>query len=99
MTVSSAALLLGLFGTPAFLMVLGHRLRGRSKAHRRRFWGGVYGYFIGIIVAISAMLLPPIWWGSEPSIRQLLVHWSMLLGGLVGVLTGPYWARRPPRLR
>lgn len=99
MTISSVALLLGLFGTPAFLMVLGHRLRGRTQAHRRRFWGGVYGYFLGMVFSISAMLLPPVAWAQEPSIRLFLVHWAMLLGGMIGILTGPYWARKPRRRR
>ena len=99
MTISSAAFLLGIFFTPALVMVLGHRLRGRSQEHRRRFWGGVYGYFLGIILSISAMLLPPVAWGQGLSIRTFLVHWAMLIGGMAGILTGPYWARKPGRRR
>jgi hypothetical protein len=99
MTSFSVALILGLFGTPAILMALGHRLRGRSLDHRRRFWGGVYGYFLGIVISISAMLLPPVAWVQEPSLRPFLVHWAMFLGGVIGILTGPYWARKPGRRR
>jgi len=95
MTISLFALLLGLFGTPAALMILGHRLRGRTLNHKRRFWGGVYGYFLGILLSVSAMLFPPVAWAQEPSIRLFLAHWAMLLGGLIGILTGPYWARKP----
>ena len=99
MTMSSLALLLGLFVTPASLMVLGHRLRGRSKEHRRRFWGGVYGYFVGVVLSVSAMLIPPVSWVQEPSIRPFLIHWAMLLGGMAGIATGPFWARKPGRRR
>ena len=95
MTAPSIALFLGLFGVPSLLMVLGHRLRGRSEAHKRRFWGGVFGYFVGMIVAISAMLVPPVWWAEGAFLRPFLIHWSILLGGLLGVTTGPRWARTP----
>jgi hypothetical protein len=99
MTVSLFALLLGLFGVPAMLMILGHRLRGRSESHKRRFWGGVVGYTVGILVAVFAMMLPPVWWTEGTSLRPLLVHWAMLGGGVLGVLTGPRWARAPARRR
>lgn len=99
MIVQSLALLLGLFGVPVLLMVMGHRLRGRSRAHKRRFWGGAFGYVVGILIAVSAMLLPPVYWGSEEFLRSLLVHWSMLGGGLMGVLSGPLWARVPRATR
>ena len=95
MTVYLLALLLGLFGVPALLMILGHRLRGRSENHKRRFWGGVLGCIMGIVVAVCAMLLPPVWWADGTFLRPFLVHWSMLVGGGLGVLTGPLWARRP----
>lgn len=95
MTVYLLALLLGLFGVPALLMILGHRLRGRSEPHKRRFWGGVLGYIIGIVVAVCAMLLPPVSWADGTFLRPFLVHWAMLAGGVLGVLTGPLWARKP----
>ncbi|TFH64668.1 MAG: hypothetical protein E4G90_07615 [Gemmatimonadales bacterium] len=95
MTAASFALLLGLFGVPGLLMALGHRLRRRSEGHKLRFWGGVTGYILGMSVAISAMLLPPVWWADGTFLRPFLVHWAMVLGGILGLLTGPYWARTP----
>lgn len=95
MTVHHVGLLLGLFGTPAILMVFGHRLRGRTEIHKGRFWGGVYGYILGMVVAITAMLLPPVWWGAEAPIRAILLHWAMVAGGTLGILSGPFWARSP----
>jgi hypothetical protein len=99
MTISLLALLLGLFGVPALLMILGHRLRRRTESHKRRFWGGVLGYVLGIVVAVSAMVLPPVWWADGSLLRPFLVHWSMVTGGVLGVLTGPAWARPPSRRR
>jgi len=81
MTPPSIALLLGLFGVPSMLMVLGHRLRGRSESHKRRFWGGVLGYILGTLFAVTAMFIPPVWWPEESVLRPFLVHWPMLLGG------------------
>jgi len=99
MTGHLLSLLLGLFGVPSMLMILGHRLRGRTQSHKRRFWGGVICYVMGMAVAISAMLMPPVWWADGALMRPFLVHWAMLLGGVVGVLTGPLWARPPGRRR
>ena len=87
-------LLLGLFGVPVILMILGHRLRGRSENHKRRFWGGVTGYIIGIVVAVTAMLLPPVVWADTAFLRPFLVHWAMLAGGVMGILGGPFWRGR-----
>jgi hypothetical protein len=99
MTISLLALLLGLFGVPTLLMILGHRLRGRSERHKRRFWGGVTGYIVGILTAVCAMMLPPVWWADGTFLRPFLVHWPMLVGGVLGVLTGPAWARAPAKRR
>jgi len=98
MNLAPLVLLIGLFGIPGLLMVLGHRLRGRTTAHKRRFWGGVYGYILGMLLAVASMLIPPVAWTDEPGLRSALVHWAMLVGGLLGVLTGPMWAG-PPRPR
>ena len=95
---SSVALLLGLFAVPAFLMILGHRLRGRTKAHKQRFWGGVYGYVLGMGLAVTAMVVPAVAWDPVLGLRAGLVHWAMVVGGVIGVLTGPFWAG-PPRPR
>ena len=97
MSLDSVVLLLGFFGVPVLLMFLGHRLRGRSPTHKRRFWGGVVGYVVGMGAAITAMLLPPVWWVDGGALRPFLVYWAMFLGGLLGVITGPFWARSPGR--
>jgi hypothetical protein len=97
--VHSFALALGFFGVPFLLMSFGHRLRGRTTTHKRRFWGGVAGYILGMGLAISSMLFPPTLWADEALLRPLLIHWAMLVGGVAGVLTGPWWARVPRKRR
>jgi hypothetical protein len=88
MTLQGLALLLGLFGAPSALAALGHRFRERDPLEKRRFWGGVLGYVAGLIVALSAMMVPPVWWAGAGVLRELVVHWSMLAGFLAGVLAG-----------
>jgi hypothetical protein len=89
MTVHGLALLLGLFGVPAALATLGHRFRERDPSERRRFWGGVIGYGVGLAVTLTAMMAPPVWWAGGGVVREVAVHWSMLAGFLAGVLAGP----------
>jgi hypothetical protein len=88
MTLQGLALLLGLFGAPAALAALGHRFRERDPAEKRRFWGGVIGYVAGLTVALWAMMAPPVWWAGDGALRELVVHWAMLGGFLMGVLAG-----------
>lgn len=80
------ALLFGLFGAPLLLVHFGHRLRDRSARERKRFWGGVIGHAIGMLVSVAAMLMPPIWWAGGSFARDFAVHWSMLIGFILGVL-------------
>jgi hypothetical protein len=88
MTVNGLALLLGLFGAPAALATLGHRFRERAPRQKRRFWGGLVGYAAGLALALSAMMVPPVWWEGSGPMREAAVHWSILLGFLVGLLGG-----------
>ena len=87
--ISRLALLLGLFAAPAVLLYYGYRFRERSEPARRRFWGGVTGHVLGMLVATAAMLAPPIGWVAGGTARHLAVHWSMLAGFLIGLLIGP----------
>lgn len=93
MTAHGAALLLGLFGAPTFLLFLGHGFRARSRRARRLFWGGVAGHSLGIVAATVAMVAPPVWWAGGGDGRVLVVHWAMLTGFLVGSAAG-WWGVR-----
>lgn len=77
-----AALLAGLFGVPAVLLWLGHRLQRRASVVQHIFWGALAGHSVGLVVALVAMHLPPVAW--EESGRVLAVHGAMVLGGALG---------------
>jgi len=82
------AFLAGLLGVPALLLYLGQRLRGRGIRGKAGFWGGVAGYVLGTAATLSAMLLPPVSWVGGSFLRTLVVHWSILLGGILGIVAG-----------
>ncbi|HEX6307061.1 MAG TPA: hypothetical protein VFZ69_02670 [Longimicrobiales bacterium] len=80
------AFLLGLLIVPALLLWLGHRLRDRSPAQRRAFWGGVVGHTIALIVALALLHYPPVLWTND--IREGVAFWVMLAGGVAGATLG-----------
>lgn len=88
MTPGEMALLFGLFGSPCAILALGHRLRGRRGWVKRCFWGGVVGNLLSILVCVTAMMAPPVWWGGDNSLRSIAVHWTLLLGSSMGILAG-----------
>ncbi|MEX1183713.1 MAG: hypothetical protein WEF86_10805 [Gemmatimonadota bacterium] len=86
MTLAKVALLLGMFGVPAYLLWMGHRLRDRSEAERGAFWGGVIGHTIALLLSLLALHFPPVLWTGGT--RITLAFWLMLLGGTAGALVG-----------
>lgn len=88
MTLEHVALLMGLFVVPALLLALGHRYRRRPPLWRRIFWGGVIGHSIAILVMLAATMYPPVIWEGGLRARDVAVHWSMVLGGVVGGVIG-----------
>jgi hypothetical protein len=84
MTLENWALLMGLFVVPALLVALGHRLRRRPPFWRRVFWGGVIGHSIAILVMLTVTMAPPVAWEGGPRLRDAAVHWSTVLGAVVG---------------
>jgi hypothetical protein len=97
MTAARLAFLVGLFVAPAILLHLGHRFRERDDRHRRRFWGGVIGHLVGSLVSFGALLAPPVAWAGESVVRDLSVHWAMLVGFMIGVLLAPTIGRQTAR--
>lgn len=83
----TAALLAGMFGVPALLLWLGHRLRGRPARLRGAFWGAVAGHSLGMLVTLVAAHLPVVHWEGD-GWRTLAVHASMLGGTAVGAALG-----------
>jgi len=96
MSLENLALLMGLFVVPAVLLAIGHRLRRRPPLWRRVFWGGVIGHSIAILVMLAVTMTPPIAWEGGPRLRDAAVHWSLVLGGVVG---GTLGAALPARRR
>lgn len=88
--IKGIALLAGLFVFPALLLITGHHLRRRDARTRHRFWGGVLGYLVGLLIATAAMLAPPVWWEGGSAVRNLLVYWSMTAGFLGGTAVGSF---------
>lgn len=97
MSAEHVALLVGLFAIPALLLALGHRLRRRPPFWRGVFWGAVAGHSIALVVTLAVALSPPIAWADGPRPRDNAVHWSMLLGAVVGGAAGGLRSLARPR--
>ena len=94
------ALLLGLFAVPLIALKLGNRFRDQTPSKRRFFWGAVIGHMCGICVTVVASMFPPIWWEGGTVLRDYLVHWSMLVGSVLGVLAAQFGGSgKPPESR
>jgi hypothetical protein len=85
------ALLAGLFGVPAVLLWIGHRLGDRSPVERGIFWGGVTGHTIGLLAALTALHYPPVIWSGD--LRITIAFWFMLLCSVLGAVVGAFRTR------
>ena len=94
MTLSLAAFLVGLFGVPATLLWLGHRLRKRSPLVLGLFWGAVVGYGAAVLAVLVAGFCPMEAWTSQEVLRGLVGYWSLLVLPVVGGLLGAVRAWR-----
>lgn len=94
MTLEHWALLVGLFVVPASLLAIGHRLRRRPLIWRRVFWGGVIGHSLALLALMIVTMYPPVVWEGGLRARDVAVHWSMVLGGVVGGVIGAALAGR-----
>jgi len=82
------ALLFGLFVAPAVLLWLGQRLRDAGATRRGAFWGGVAGHTLALVATALAAMAPPIVWTGGAALRELVVHWSLVIGAGVGAAVG-----------
>jgi hypothetical protein len=96
MIIHQAALLLGLFGAPAVLLVLGHGFRRRSARARRAFWGGVIGFGAGTALTVGFGTFPPVGWGEDPSLRLWAVYWAPGALTFIGAITASLLRLDPP---
>lgn len=87
-TLHQAVLVLGLFGVPLVLLMVGHRIKRSTQRRQFAFWGGVYGHLVALVLAMYASLSPPIGWLSSDVTRGALGVWSLVLLPLVGAVLG-----------
>lgn len=90
MSAEHVALLAGLFAIPALLLALGHRLRRRPPFWRQVFWGAVAGHSLALLLTLTVALARPVAWEGGPRARDNAVHWSLLLGAMVGGAAGGF---------
>lgn len=88
MSAGVAVMLIGLFGVPAALLWLGHRLRRRTARQRAIFWWTLGGYIVAILVATIAAFWPPRHWSEADLLRGLAGFASLLLLPLLGAVIG-----------
>ena len=88
------ALVAGILGAPIALAALGHHLRRRPPKVKRLFWGGVIGHTMGLFLTVGAMLFPSVSWVAGGPMRVHVVHWSLLVGLVLGLAVA---AVSPPR--
>lgn len=88
MTAGVAILMLGLFGVPAALLWLGHRLRRRTERQRTVFWWALAGHILAIPVATVAAFWPPAHWGEADLGRGFAGFAALLVFPLIGAAAG-----------
>lgn len=86
MSLNLIAFLTGLFVVPIWLLLLGHKLRRRSRRAQRVFWGGVVGYCVAGTLAVIGGMIPPEAWVPGETIRGLIGYWAMLVGPVFGAV-------------
>ena len=88
MTLTNLMLLLGIFGVPALLLWLGHKIRRRPPAWRFAFLGAVLGHLLALAVGTVAAISPPQEWAPADLWRGAFGVWSFILLPLLGAITG-----------
>ena len=93
MSSSLVVFVVGLFGVPIALLMLGHRLRRRSPRARAIFVGAVIGHCVAGAVAVVWGMLPPESWEPNEIARGFAGLWGLLVFPILGALA--FVARRP----
>jgi hypothetical protein len=94
MSVGLVVFVIGLFGVPIALLVLGHRLRRRSARAQAIFKGAIIGHCVAGALAVLWGMLPPEAWQSGESARGFAGLWSLLLFPVLGALAFAVRGRR-----
>lgn len=88
MTIPLMALLAGLFGVPALLLIVGHRLRRRSARTQSVFWGALLAHIVAALAALLFSMIPPEGWHSDNFWRGAFTLWALLVLPLIGAGVG-----------
>lgn len=88
-------LLLGLFGVPLALLVMGHRIRRAGVRRQRMFGGAVLGYCVAMALSLYASLVPPLGWRPDDALRGVLGLWTLVLLPAAGAALTFFTSRDP----
>jgi hypothetical protein len=72
---------------PVALLWAGHSYRSRSVRARRVFWGALLGYVASIVVVVTVLLTPPVFWGPDGGARWLVIQWAPMTLAAAGAAT------------
>lgn len=97
MTLGVVAMLLGVFGVPIALLWAGHKMRRRSRAWHKTFWGAIIGHLTALVIGLVAALMPPEQWAATDLWRGVFGLWSFLVFPTIGALFGLLSARATAR--
>lgn len=89
------ALIVGLFVIPGILLWMGHQFRDSSLRRKRVFWGGVIGHTLALLLTLVVLMAPPVWWAGGSMMRDVAIHWSLLVGTAIGATFGAFRTGRP----
>lgn len=93
--ISALLFFVGIVVIPAWLLVIGRRIRYRERRMRGAFWGGVAGHLLGDALFIGTMVTPPLVWPPEAPLWGLAL--VLLVPPAVGMGIGAIIGRRRPR--
>jgi hypothetical protein len=88
MSIDIAVFLLGLFGVPVVLLIVGHRLRRRSPRARNAFVGAFIGHCVAGVLAVTLGMIPPESWTPDQTARGFAGLWSLLVLPVAGGIAG-----------
>lgn len=87
--------ILSIVGIPAWLLLVGHRLRDRGLRVRGAFWGGVVGHGVGDAALLGLLLAPPLVWPPPEPIWLLAL--VLFVPSVLGLAIGAAVGRSKPR--
>lgn len=88
MSAGTLAFLIGLFGVPAALLLIGQKLRSRSRPVQAAFWGAAVGHVVAGALAVTWGMIPPEAWSDADVARGFAGLWALLVLPAAGAAVG-----------